>query len=270
MGGAAHHAGPAELTDRGHWDRYWEGAAALPAEVTPDSSLSAAAILGVLDEHAGRGAHRSVLEIGGAPGAFAAHLQRRFGHEVTVLDNSPVGVELTRRNFELLNVDGHVLERDLFSAEQPIPQFDVAFSLGLIEHFGDTESVVRAHLAYVKPGGTLIIGCPNLLGVNGVLMRQLSPSVFDWHNPEAMDIRRWANFERSLGLSVRFRDYIAGFQPAAFWRYEKRSTVHTAVARGLGLLGRQWHGPLARRMSRLNSRRWSYYAIAVYEKPAGS
>ncbi|MGI9183638.1 MAG: class I SAM-dependent methyltransferase [Solirubrobacteraceae bacterium] len=223
----------------------------------------------MLDRFVGPGSRRSVLEIGGASGGYLVHLWRRFGHQITVLDNSPVGVELSRRNFELLGVPGKVVQRDLFSTEPPVPQFDVAISLGLIEHFGDTTSVVRAHLSYIKPGGRLIIGCPNFLGVNGAVLRQLSPSMLEWHNLDVMDIRRWDQFEDLLGLEVRFRSYIAGFQPGAFWRCEKPSLGHRAVARGLGELGKRWNGPLARRLVRVNSRHWSYYAIAVYDKPLG-
>jgi SAM-dependent methyltransferase len=238
--------------------------------MTHGRQSSTAAILEVLDRFVGSPSRQSVLEIGGAPGGFLVHLWRRFGHEVTVLDNSPVGVELTRQNFELLNVPGTVLQRDLFSTDPPTPQFDVVYSLGLIEHFADTRSVVGAHLAYVKPGGRLIIGCPNLLGVNGAVLRRLSPKMLEWHNSVAMDIRKWPRFEESLGLKVRLRTYIAGFQPGAFWRCEKRSVAHRAAARGFSALGKRWNGPLARGITRVNSRHWSYYAIGVYDKPLDS
>jgi SAM-dependent methyltransferase len=259
--------GLAALTDEAHWDSYWQGLDTLPIEVKYDGPSSTGAILEVLDRFAGSPTRRSILEIGGAPGGFLVHLWRRFDHHVTVLDNSPVGVALTRRNFKLLEVPGNVMHRDLFQTEPAIPQFDVAYSLGLIEHFADTTSVVRAHLAYVKPGGRLIIGCPNFLGVNGAVLRRLSPAMLDWHNTDAMDLRSWPRFEEPLGLTVRLRTYIAGFQPGAFWRCEGQSPVHTAAARAFSELGKHWNGPVARSITKLNSRHWSYYAIGVYDKP---
>jgi SAM-dependent methyltransferase len=255
------------LTDTVHWDSYWKQACALPVVAQPDGQSSTAAILEVIDRFVESDSPLSVLEVGGAPGGWAAHLQRKFGHEVCVLDNSPIGIDLTRRNFELLGIPGQVLQRDLFSPTQPVPQFDVVYSLGLIEHFEDTEAVVAAHLAYVKPGGRLIVGCPNLLGLNGFIFRRLSPTVFDWHNVGVMDIRGWPRFEKALGLRVRFRGYISGFQPAAFWRRDRDRLLDRAVRRGFQELGKRWHGPISRTLSRLNSRRWSYYAIGVYDKP---
>ena len=157
------------LTDPSHWDGYWEQALVLPIAVEPGDQSSTTAILEVIDRYADSAWPLSVLEVGGAPtGGYVAHLWRRFGHDVCVLDNSGVGVELTQRNFDMLGVRGRVLYRDLFSAEEPVPQFDVVYSLGLIEHFADTAAVVAAHLAYVKPGGRLIVGCPRIFWASTV------------------------------------------------------------------------------------------------------
>ena len=254
------------LTDPAHWDDYWRGTR-LPTEVQKGSDSSTTAILEVIDAYAASPSPLSVLEIGGAPGGYLIHLWREFGHEVCVLDNSPAGVELTRRNFSLLGVPGDVLHRDLFSDEPVTCRFDLVYSLGLIEHFADMRLVVAAHLRYLKPGGTLVIGCPNLLGINGTIMRRLAPSVFDWHELDVMDVRRWSEFEDALGLDVRFRGYIAGFQPGAFWRCERRTLSSRALARALTALGRHWQRAPARPFARMNSRLWSYYAIGVYVKP---
>jgi SAM-dependent methyltransferase len=259
---------PAVLTDPEHWDRYWE-ATTLPTEIKPGSASGTSAILDVFDRFLPAESPLSVLDIGGAPGGYSVHLWRKFGHHIAVLDNSPVGLELTTRNFEMLGVPGEVLHRDLFSTEPPVPQFDVVYSLGLIEHFVDVPAVVAAHLSYLKPGGTLILGCPNLLGLNGFIMRRLAPSVFDWHNLDVMDLRRWPDFERRLGLVVHFRRYIAGFQPGWFWRCERTSIVYRAMARGFSSsVFRRWNGPVARRLTKLNSRHWSCYAMGVYTSAA--
>lgn len=253
------------LTTSKHWDNYWE-AARLPVEIIKGSQTSTTAILDVIDRFVASDSPLSVLEVGGAPGGYLVHLWREFGHDVCVLDNSPVGIGLTRRNFLLLGIPGDVLQRDLFAPDRPIPQFDVVFSLGLIEHFDDTESVVAAHLEYLKPGGTLIVGCPNFRGVNLALLRRLSPSMLEWHNLDAMDISRWRQFERALRLEVRFRGYVGGFQPSMFWRCESRSILDRALRRGFVSVGRRFKGKVGEFMRRWNSPRWSYYALGVYRK----
>ncbi len=256
------------LTNSEHWDDYWR-AVKLPAEVTRGAQTSTDAILDVIDRFVASDAPLSVLEVGGAPGGYLVHVWREFGHHVCVLDNSPVGIELARRNFALLGIPGQVLPGDLFAPTRPTPQFDVVFSLGLIEHFDDTGSVVAAHLEYLKPGGTLVVGCPNFGGVNLALLQRLSPSMLEWHNLNAMDISRWPPFERALGLEVRFRGYVGGFQPSMFWRCESRSILDRAMRRGLVSVGRRFKGKVGNFMRRWNSPRWSYYALGVYRKPPG-
>ena len=263
--GARSHSA-SSVTSPAHWDNYWRHRGALPVEMMLGADTVTTSILTVLDRWADAGERLSVAEIGGAPGGWLVHLWRRFGHQITVIDSSPVGVEMTRRNFDLLGVPGSVLQRDIFSVDPPIPQFDLAYSLGVIEHFADVTAVVAAHLNYVKPGGRLIIGCPNFLGLNGAILRRLRPSLFDWHNCGAMDLRTWPDFERTLALRVLYRAYIAGIQPSAWKNCEQPGLRYRAVARGFGKVAMHWDGRLGRAASRLNSRYWSYYAMGVYDK----
>ena len=259
----------AALTDTDRWDAYWR-AVELPVEARDDREASTAAILSTIDRFAASDAPRSVLEIGGAPGGYLVHFWRRFNYQVCVLDSSAVGVEMTARNFQLLGVPGRVIHGDLFAPPEPRRRFDIVYSLGLIEHFADTAAVIAAHLEFVRPGGTLIVGCPNFRGLNLALLRWLSPSMLAWHNLEAMNVSRWPEFERSLGLEVQFRGYIGGFQPAAFWRCERDSIWARALRRALIEVGRWRNGSPGRELSRLNSRFWSYYCLAVYRKPPGN
>ena len=220
------------LTTSELWDEYWQSSQ-LPVEITKGAQTTTDAILKVIDRFLASNSRLSVLEVGGAPGGYLAHVWRQFGHEVCVLDNSPVGIESHSAELQAARYPGTGAEGDLFAPDDTAPKFDIVFSLGLIEHFADTHAVVAAHLAYLKPGGTLIVGCPNFQGINLALLRELSPSLLDWHNLEAMDIADWPSFERRLGLEVKFRDYVGGFQPSMFWRCESGSIVDRALARGL-------------------------------------
>ncbi len=260
------------LTDPTYWDDYWRDLE-LPADVTPGVHTAIDPILEVIDRFVASDSPLSVLEIGGAPGRFLAHIWRRFGHRVCLLDSSPVGIEVARRNFNLLGVPGEVIGGDFLVSYGAAPQFDVVLSLGLIEHFGDAQSAVAAHLRYLSPGGTLIVGCPNYQGVNLALARRFSPSSLRGHNVDATRIDVWQRFERELGLEVRFRGYIGGFQPAMFGRCDRTSAVHRAVGRAFALAGRgmdrlnrRTGGRVSTLMNRWNSPRWSHYVLGVYRK----
>lgn len=253
-----------ELTDAAYWDHYWRSMS-LPAEVKHGQGLYLDAILDCLDRHLPRGSRLRALEIGGAPGRYLAYLHRHFGYEVTCLDYSPEGCRMARENFQLLGIDAHVVQGDLFASDLHVEQHDVVLSLGLIEHFSSLESVIRAHLRFLRPGGTLLLGAPNLRGVNAVLLKRLAPEILDTCDSDAMDLRRWSTFEHELGLEPIFRGYLGGFEPSVFRarRRSRRRTFLGALAEGATLVLHD-HG---RWMRRLNGAAVSGYLMGIYRAP---
>lgn len=253
------------LTTTEYWDDYW-AEAPLPAEVTRGRSLYIDEILGVLDRFLPVDGGLSALEIGGAPGQWLAYVHKRFGYDVNALDNSPVGVRRTTENFRLLGIDGAVQEGDMFSAAPPA-EFDVVYSLGLVEHFGDLSAAVGAHLRFLKPGGLLVVGCPNFQGVNRLLLGRLSPTELRVHNLGSMDVRSWEAFERRYGLETVFKGYVAGFEPGIFARRESNRALDVLLSKLMH--GLTWLLALraTRPLRRLNSRLWSGYVLGVYRAP---
>jgi SAM-dependent methyltransferase len=251
------------LTDEAFWDRYWRELC-LPREVEKGTSLYLDAITDVFDRWLPRGDGQTVLEVGGAPGQYGAYIHRRLGYRLHVLDSSAVGCEATRRNLELLGIEGDVVHGDMFDPTLELPPFDVAYSLGLIEHFADLTSAVSAHARFVKPGGLLAIGCPNFLGVNGMLLRWLAPGVVATTNPSNMDVRSWTVFERQLGLEPLFKGYVGGFEPAVAARTESPRQLDRATVRSLQILAHLLGRRETQLLRRLNSRWWSGYVMGVY------
>jgi SAM-dependent methyltransferase len=251
------------LTDERFWDEYWH-AVRLPLEVDPSSSLVAAAIVEVFERFLATPEPLSLLELGGAPGQYSACLHRRLGHAVTILDNSPVGCEKARENFDLLGIPARVVEGDMFAPPAELGTFDAVFSLGLIEHFEDITQAVRAHVALVRPGGLLFLGVPNYRGFNEVVLRRLSPSFLAWHRLESMDPRAWDGFEEELRLTRLFRGYIGGFEASTFWRSESPNLFDRALHQVLWRLGKTLGRKETRALRRLNNGLWSAYLMGVY------
>ena len=246
-------------------DDYWKGTQ-LPQRIGFGANSYIDELLGVLTRYLPDGRGHSVLEIGGAPGRYLGFLHDR-GLEVTALEYSPVGVELTRENFRRLGIDATVVHGDMFDRDLGIPPQDAVYSLGLIEHFDDPTAVARAHVRLVKPGGVLIIGAPNLQGLSKSLYARLSPSVLETHHWPATAPEAWTAYERELGLEVLFKEYIGGFEPAVFGRLESSAAVDKLLWHGLRLLRHPVNHRWAARLRRLNSRRWSSYLIAAYRVP---
>lgn len=253
-------------TDPDWWDAYWQGLE-LPAVIDHGEGGVVDAILDVFDRYLPTGGE--ALEIGGSSGRYLVYLHRTRGTRALVLESSPVGHAAAERNFELLGVPGRAVLGDMFDEDLPIEPVDVVYSLGLIEHFDDTGAVIRAHLRHLKPGGILVIGAPNLGGVNGPLFRRLSPSIFESHDARSADPRSWEPHERANGLEVLHKAYVGGFDPGLFWRLESRRRIDWVLAIALKQLGRLARSPRLAFWQRINHPAWSAYAIAVYRKPRG-
>jgi SAM-dependent methyltransferase len=254
------------FTDSEHWDEYWQGTR-LPAEAHRDpGSPQVNAILDVLDAHAGHGPGAAALEVGGGLGRYLAYLGRTHGYRCAVMDFSPEGCELARRNFALLGLPLEVHQRDLLDPGDPPGSFDLVYSLGLIEHFTDLTAVVAAHARLVRPGGTLVLGAPNVVGVNRWFMERLAPERMAVHNADCLRVERWDEFERELGLERLFREYVGGFEPRVFAvREERRLATLPLWALTQALVrtaGRRLHG-----LRRFNHPRLSGYLIGAWRVP---
>jgi SAM-dependent methyltransferase len=252
------------LTDESFWDAYWsEHGVALPAVAQRSpQSLQVNAILDTLDRHLPEEPNAVALEIGGAPGQYLAYLNQRFGYRCAILDFSPVGCQLARRNFEMLGIQLDVYEGDLFASWLDIGPFDVVFSLGFVEHFESLTDVVAAHTRLVKPGGTLAVGAPNVRGVNGWFMRRLGPRRLASHNTDALLLDHWDAFEADLCLERVFRGYVGGFEPGVFAKIEERTLRRLPLLLAARVL--EHSVGRVRALRRVNHSKLSGYLLGVW------
>ncbi len=252
------------FTDTAHWDSYWE-AMALPRRIDWGHTASLDAILSVIDRHVPTGAGITALEVGGAPGAYMAFFIERYGVEGSILDYSEVGCEATERNFELLGMPITVNRGDMFASDLDIGQFDLVYSMGLIEHFGNLGEVMRRHVALAKPGGIVMVGCPNMRGVNKWFLERVAPELLAAHNTEMMDPELWKRFEGQLGLEVLERRYVGGFEPQVFYKSERTgpsARLWRVVAGVLKLLAKP------RFFKHIDAWWFSHFMIGVYRVPS--
>jgi SAM-dependent methyltransferase len=264
--GGSHPRPGGARTEESFWDRYWLRNLRLPAEVRRvPGDVYGNSILDVFDRLP-NDPSLSIAEIGGAPGQYLAYLHKRRGYAVTCIDYSPIGCQKTRENFELLGIDGSVIQADVFDNEVQMPRFDAVYSMGLIEHFNDPGPIVQRHARLVKPGGYLVLGVPNLQGIHGWFFRRLRPRMYATHVIDTMDLDTWRRFEDDLALRTVYKNYIGGFEPRVFRTRQEiaRTNLHwyvlavwmeVVVHSVLGFV-RRFDGPLM-----------SGWAMAVYQVP---
>ncbi len=255
------------LTDTAFWEGYW-GRFSLPDAVDERRSFDRALAnrLRFLLE----GVRGKVLEIGCAPGRWLAFLSREFGLGVAGIEFTADGAAATRRNLELLDVrKANILEAD-FLVEPPSPTYDVVVSLGFVEHFTDAVGIVSRHGKWLRPGGLLVIGVPNLRGVHGWLQKALDPEVLARHNVDIMDPQTLTAIGRQSGLIPESAVYLGSLEPSLPIArpgvkrlgefFAKIALRAVRLARAAPVIGRamdRWNSPLV-----------SSYILATYRKPS--
>jgi SAM-dependent methyltransferase len=255
-----------DLTSSEDWNDYWRSID-LPAEarIDPSEPLNNA-ILEALLKYLPHDSGLSAAELGGSPGQYLAFLHRQLGYRITSIDYSDVGCQKTSENFHLLGIPGTVVEADIFDDGIQLPTFDVVYSLGLIEHFAALTPVVARHVRLLASPGYLVLGVPNLRGVQGFFMKRIAPRTYASHEISTMDLKGWTQFERTLDLEVIFKGYIGGFEPRIFRRRpEAGGAIAWLLAVVAVAINWAWHGPL-RFLPEVNGPRASGYAIAVYRR----
>lgn len=132
-----------------------------------------------------------VIEIGSAPGINLIKLKNMFGYEPYGIDFSESGVKINKELFSSFGVNpDNIILADFFSEEfhqRYRGFFDIVYSGGFIEHFGNTQEVIDKHINLLSENGIVIIDIPNLKGINLLLTRFLNKKNISIHNLEIMD-----------------------------------------------------------------------------------
>jgi 2-polyprenyl-3-methyl-5-hydroxy-6-metoxy-1,4-benzoquinol methylase len=140
---------------------------------------------------------RSVCEVGCAIGSWLAYIHKVNPKiQLAGIENSPEAYDITIQNLALQGVMADIRLEDCLNSTFP-EEFDVVFSMGLVEHFRDPGPVIRAHWTLVKPRGVMLLTVPNFVGGYFKLLRRYSPSQMQTHNITTCNFRGLADAIKS-------------------------------------------------------------------------
>lgn len=145
--------------ERSNWDEYYESP--FPA-AKYTRRLSANLLVALIRKFAPTsGSEMTVAELGGANSAFLDRIRRCFHpREYHVIDISQAGLDMVSARFpgdpKLFTHHADVLHLDLDI------RVDVAFSVGLVEHFDQTgtRKAIGTHFNILHDGGVAILSYP--------------------------------------------------------------------------------------------------------------
>lgn len=204
------------------------------------------------------GDHLSAFEFGCFPGRYLSFLGT-LGYEMSGCDVTPRTDELATWLAKQRLKVGAVMNADALSLA-PKPAHDVVYSVGFIEHFEDYTSIVEAHDRQLRPGGIMVLACPNFRGAfQNLLHRIFDRRNLGLHNVAAMDPAGWTRTLEEMGYVIDFAGFFGGFD---FWTddgLERPSLVKKVVTIPLKLLGRIMAGVP-------NGEAWSPYVGLVARK----
>lgn len=225
------------LTDRSYWDETWESVQ-VPAPVDlSDRSLRNHATLEfhryfseVLRSQSP--APKSLVEIGCAQSKWLPYFSKVHGLKVGGVDFSELGCQRARELLAHADCDGEIVQADMFEPPEALRgRFDVVLSMGLVEHFPDTASAVRACASFVKPGGLVLTLIPNMTGITGFGQRWLDRGVYEKHVP--LNREALASAHEAAGLTVLRAEYLMSANLAVINHPNLRPRILERLVRGL-------------------------------------
>jgi SAM-dependent methyltransferase len=244
------------LTDRAFWVNYWERKNGLSVNIPADYLFHQELRKLIKGQQV-----KTAIELGGFPGYYAVFLKKYFNLDVTLLDyfvHQPITDDLLTTN-GLKSSDIHIVETDLFNFK-PEQQYDLVLSCGLIEHFNDTADIIKRHIAFVKPGGTLFITLPNFRALNGWFQKEFDRENYDKHNISCMDPAFLAAICDQAGLKVIQSRYFGNF---SLWlEDEKQKPAAVRLLKKTLWIG----GKILTKLIPFNSKQLSPYIILEARK----
>lgn len=139
-------------------------------------------LAGILKRYAHPGS--AVMELGCGGSLWLPFLAREHGCRVFGMDFSREGIRKAQEQLDRNGVKGELYQADFTNPPRDLlRQFDFVYSLGVVEHFDDPGTLLRAFVGYLKPDGKLLTWIPNTAGFIMRLQRWADRDIYDRHRP---------------------------------------------------------------------------------------
>jgi trans-aconitate methyltransferase len=167
----------------------------------------------LFDKYLPHGSSLSCIEIGCFPGDYLIYLHNKFGYKVYGIDYINRMDEI-KSNFELNGIKEYKLFFEDFTQWQTKQKFDIVFSCGFIEHFGNYKEVMEKHISLLGKSGILLICLPNFRYAQYIFHLIFDYENLSNHNLKVMDLGFFRSFLSQRDFKIRYLGYYGGI---GFW-----------------------------------------------------
>jgi 2-polyprenyl-3-methyl-5-hydroxy-6-metoxy-1,4-benzoquinol methylase len=129
------------------------------------------------------GYYKTFMEVGCGSSGWLPYFAKKYDLLVSGLDYSEIGCRLAEENLKMQNIQyDEIICKDIFETNCTSgKKYDIVFSYGVIEHFENTEEVIRILKSMVNPNGILITLVPNLNGLGKWIRKIFTRKIYDMH-----------------------------------------------------------------------------------------
>jgi 2-polyprenyl-3-methyl-5-hydroxy-6-metoxy-1,4-benzoquinol methylase len=117
---------------------------------------------------------KKILDVGSGTAITSGYLAG-MGGRMYLVDISQKALEFGKKYFRAKKLAGKFFKQDAFEMKFAKESFDGVWNGGVIEHFDDNKKIEMMKIMWnlVKPGGVLLITCPNYLDLPFMLAKQI-------------------------------------------------------------------------------------------------
>ena len=164
----------------------------------------------VIKQKRHQGKEPCVIEIGAGDSNILIDIAKRYDlkNEICGLDYLQEACLKLKKKSEKHSISINTICTDLFSPPpKMLGKFDIVLSFGVVEHFTDLKSVMKAISRYASKNGIIFTLIPNNKdGIYGWMMKRLNKKVYDAHVLYSKEDLRKAH--ESTNLEVLHCDYL--------------------------------------------------------------
>lgn len=164
----------------------------------------------------------NIIEIGCAPGNLLLDIAKTFNLEPYGVEYAPKGAEMTKDNFKANGFEEkNVILADFFDEKfqnDNKEKYDIVASFGFIEHFDNTNEVIKKHMNLLKKEGILILTIPNMKKGNRFFFTK---DILNKHNLSIMEPKELGK-RVPKELEIKLLGYHGGFFNFGLFFYRSR------------------------------------------------
>lgn len=201
------------LTEKEFWSDIQQNIK-LPITVDLKRTPAFIKIDGILKKYLPKNSGFKFLEIGCSPGRWLIYFNKEFSYQTTGVEYTEIGAKLSKKNLTASNIAGQILNEDIFKTSLMKENFDIVFSYGFLEHFQDSENVIKTHWNLIKKGGYMILIIPNFKNsINYMIQRLIDKDNVKKHKLiSAKKLKEYFNNSTTDG-KILFSGYVGTYYP---------------------------------------------------------